>query len=236
MRVVGGPAPAGNWSTQTKRIRAEFLGRIRALQAVDEGVASLVNTLRQTGELANTYIIFTSDNGYLLGEHQTYGKNLLDEELRVPMLVRVPGSASRQTSTVPVTLADLAPTIADLADVRPQRRVDGKSFAPALRSADATMPWRDTQLLITGRASSSLRDPGWAWRGVRTARWTFAQAPGSGRLQLYDRDRDPFELVNLGGRASHQGVGPDCAGTRALQDCWRRVPGVVRSRPGALTV
>jgi arylsulfatase A-like enzyme len=196
----------------------KFEARIESLQAVDEGVRGIVDTLKKTGEWSNTYIVFTTDNGYMLGEHGFIEKNyLFDEALRVPLLVRVPG-AKPSTSDVPVTSVDLAPTIADLAGVTPERVVDGQSFAPVLSGTSLT--WRDTQLVQTGRVARSRSDNGWKSRGVRTDRWTYGRNARTGRVELYDRATDPFELVNLGRSRAYQAVVAELAErARMLEDC-----------------
>jgi arylsulfatase A-like enzyme len=172
--------------------------RIEALQAVDEGVEKIVDTLRDTGELANTYIIFTSDNGYLLGEHNLHGKNYLyDEALRVPLVVRLPGSHPATQSSTPVTLVDIAPTISDLAGVTPGRLADGTSFEQTLLAGH--QPWRSSQLVQTGRASHVASDPGWLLRGVRTGTWSYWRDQRSGKVKLFNRSTDPFQLRNVAG-------------------------------------
>ncbi len=197
--IVGGPRPSvlPTMAQMLRRQQKAFKVRIQALQAADEGVRDIVQTLTDTGELDNTYIIFTSDNGWLYGEHGFNSKNYLFEEaLRIPMLVRIPGQTTATKSSVPVTLVDLASTVASLAGVTPARRQDGISFAPLLRGK-TTMPWRVTQLVQTGRTSRTEADQGWALRGVRTARWTYVRNSADGKNELYDRARDPLQMVNL---------------------------------------
>ena len=81
-------------------VRAENTARLQSLQAVDRAVGSLVDTLDQAGVLDDTYIVFTSDNGYSLGEHRFVGKDVLtDEALQVPLLVRGPGIAPGSSTT-----------------------------------------------------------------------------------------------------------------------------------------
>jgi N-acetylglucosamine-6-sulfatase len=196
----------------------KFETRIESLQAADRGVRSIVNTLKSTGEWSNTYIVFTSDNGYMLGEHGLIEKNyLFDEALRVPLLVRVPG-AEPTTSRLPVTSVDIAPTVADLAGVTPERVVDGTSFAPLL--SGASVSWRDTQLVQTGRRARSWSDQGWKSRGVRTSRWTYGYSARSGQAELYDRVNDPFELVNLAEDPADRAVRAELARrARLLENC-----------------
>ena len=114
------------------RLQAVFEGRQEALQSVDDAVAGLVQHLDDLGELDNTLIIFTSDNGFLLGEHRYLGKLFgYEEALRVPFLMRGPGIAPRQVSDRVVTTTDIAPTILEAAGATPGRRVDGQSFLHA---------------------------------------------------------------------------------------------------------
>lgn len=193
--------------------------RLQALQAVDEGVRDIVRTLKDTGELANTYIVFTSDNGYLVGEHNLQGKNYLyDEALRVPLIVRPPGSQAATRSSTPVTLVDMAPTFSDIAGATPTRLVDGTSFVQILQGAKE--PWRTGQLVQTGRASHVVSDPGWMLRGVRTRTYTYWRNERSGKEELFNRNHDPFELRNIAAqkparvvrfRAELQGL-QSCAG------------------------
>lgn len=203
-KVVHGPKrelPRGS-----KRPDRAFVARIESLQAVDEGVKSIVSTLRETGELNNTIIMFTSDNGFMLGEHGMGGKNFIfAESLEVPFLVRLPHRAGSVTSTVPVTLTDIAPTLADLAHATPGRVMDGTSFAPLLRSG-VTQPWRDTQLVQTGSDFTNPTDPGWEVRGVRTARYTYGENTRTGLTELYDRRLDPYELTNLAYKKAYRRV------------------------------
>jgi arylsulfatase A-like enzyme len=167
----------------------EHRARLRSLQAVDRAVASLVDTLAEEGVLDHTYIVFTSDNGYSLGEHRFVGKDVLTEEaLRVPLLVRGPGVPAGAASDLPVSLVDLPATFADLADVSPGWVVDGTSLAPTLHGGD--QPFRDTTLVQTGSAA----EDGWSHRGVRTERYLYGVDGTDGFL--YDMQLDPDQLVN----------------------------------------
>ena len=192
-------------------VQRAFTARIQSLQSVDEMVARLVRKLRDSGELENTYIFFTSDNGFLLGEHQIVGKNALYEEvLDVPMLVRGPGIEPGTRSNVPVTLTDLAPTFVDIANATPGRVMDGATFLPALHGKP--LAWRDTQLVQTGTVLTTGRQPGWEWRGVRTSRYTYAYDPRTGQRQLFDRAKDPSELANVATRLGTPTWSASCTG------------------------
>jgi arylsulfatase A-like enzyme len=180
-------------------VAAENTARLQTLQSVDRAVGSLVETLDDEGVLDDTYIVFTSDNGYSLGEHRFVGKDVLtDEALQVPLLVRGPDVVAGATSQLPVTLVDLPVTFAALTGVPPQWQVDGTSLAPTLRGED--QPFRDTTLIQTGR---TLGD-GWSHRGVRTERYLYG-TDGVDTF-LYDRLLDPDEMVNLVDDPAYAGV------------------------------
>ncbi|WP_210651845.1 sulfatase [Nocardioides sp. SYSU D00065] len=171
-------------------VRAENTARLQSLQAVDRAVGSLVETLDEQGVLDETYLVFSSDNGYSLGEHRFVGKDVLtDEALQVPLLVRGPGIAPGSRSDLPVSLVDLPVTFAALTGVDPAWQVDGTSLLPTLMGAD--QPFRDTTLIQTGRTLGT----GWSHRGVRTDRYLYG-TDGTDTF-LYDRLVDPDEMVNL---------------------------------------
>jgi N-acetylglucosamine-6-sulfatase len=170
--------------SRTQR-NVEFLHRrrVRSLYAVDDAVKRTVQTLRGTGELDNTVIIFTSDNGYMLGERDgMMGKNHpYQASVRVPLLMAGPGIAHRTVMPV-VTLVDLPTTIADLAGATPALVQDGRNAF--------TRP-RDRAVLIqAGRPTSQ-----WVWRGVYSRRYTYVQFV-DGTVEFYDRRDDPGEVAS----------------------------------------
>ena len=113
-----------------------YRDRLRALQAVDEMVAKIVTTLTDTGTLSRTYIFFTSDNGYLLGQHRQTEKGIpYEEAITAPLLVLGPGiKAGRRIGQLASNI-DLAPTIAALAGASIPRFVSGRSLMPLLRGS-----------------------------------------------------------------------------------------------------
>ena len=154
-------------------------------------VARLLRTLRETGELRDTYFIFTSDNGYLLGEHGLTGKGVAYEEsVRVPLMIRGPGIEAGGVSNSLVANIDLAPTITSLASAEPGRELDGRSLRDVLLDGGELDRKEMLLELLEGRD---------AFRSVRTDRWMYATYV-SGGSELYDLDRDPFELRNLAGK------------------------------------
>jgi arylsulfatase A-like enzyme len=167
--------------------------RIRSLQAVDEQVAATVRALRETGELRSTYVFFTSDNGYLMGEHRLQYKNKAYEPaLRLPLLVRGPGLPTGAVRPVMFGLPDLAPTFLDLAGAEAEVPVDGRSMLPALRSGRGSY----SHYLIQAGGWTDQPGARWWWRGVRSRTYTYVRYR-SGFEELYDRRRDPAQLRNV---------------------------------------
>ncbi len=194
-------------------IEALYRQRLESLVAVDEAVETIVNALDATGELDRTLIVFTSDNGYLAGEHRmSHGKaQVYEPAIRVPLMMRGPGVPGLARRGQLVTNADLAPTILDAAWAVPGRVQDGRSLLPLAR--DPALG-RDRALLIEiGRGT------GLATTAVRTRRWLYAERAGGAR-ELYDLRADPDELRNLGAARSHARVRMGLARTlAALERC-----------------
>jgi arylsulfatase A-like enzyme len=187
--------------------------RMQSLQAVDEGVASAVTALRRRGELDNTVIAFTSDNGYLLGEHRLVKKNYpYEEALRVPFLMRGPGLPPGRRVTGPAQMIDVAATFASLAGATPRRAQDGESLLGLVKG---TSPLRNAELIQAGTEEAP-----WWWRGVRTSRYTYVHYETDGFVELYDRERDPLQLQNVAGQPDYAGVEVALrAELQRLQDC-----------------
>jgi arylsulfatase A-like enzyme len=118
--------------------------------AVDEMVGRLVQTLEESDELENTFIVFTSDNGFHLGQHRlTSGKwTAYEEDIRVPLIVRGPGVPEGRTLPHLALNNDLAPTFAELAGAEPPEFVDGRSLVPLLGDdPPPTEDWRHAFLV-----------------------------------------------------------------------------------------
>ena len=118
-----GEAAAGRRGRRRKT-DAQYRKRIQSLQAVDRSIGKLITTLKNNGQLANTYIVFTSDNGFHLGQHRLpQGKQTAyEEDIHVPLIVRGPGRARRTRRAAHITgNVDYAPTFAALGGA-PRRR------------------------------------------------------------------------------------------------------------------
>ena len=117
---------------ETASLEQQERDRLESLLAVDEAVEGILTALQEANRLDHTYIIFTSDNGWLMGQHRHIGKGVpYEEAIRVPMLVRGPGVPAGVTNPSLVANIDLAPTFAELAQVAPPDFVDGRSLTAA---------------------------------------------------------------------------------------------------------
>ncbi len=219
-------------SGQILILNQRYRQRILSLQAVDEMMAELIKTLEQTGQLDNTYIIFTSDNGFHLGQHRLFeGKShLYEEDITVPFIVRGPGIPEGRS--VADTLAgnvDIASTISDWAGVVPPSFVDGTSFASTLisgsvNSTDQRQAYLlevysgtdpdDVEVLVNKPSDnilqSTFRFPSNGtqpltpvYSGLRTNQYKYVEY-ADGFVELYDLLEDPYELENIAGSANKQ--------------------------------
>jgi arylsulfatase A-like enzyme len=191
--------------SQQAKVDEKYRLRLESLLAVDEMVATLVETLAGQGVLDQTYLIFTSDNGIHQGEHrQAHGKQSPYEEvIRVPLVIRGPGVRGGAEVKALTANIDLAPTIADLAGVAVPSFVDGRSLMPLL---DGGRQWERRALLIEDLSvdrRSEERDGGGPpvppFRAIRTDELVYVEY-ATGERELYDLDRDPYELDNLAGQ------------------------------------
>ena len=166
--------------------------QLESLLAVDEAVARIVDALRRAGDLERTFIVFTSDNGYFHGEHRIpAGKVYLYEpSIRVPLIIRGPGIPPGQRIDELVANIDLAPTIADAANARPLRIVDGRSLLPLLQKGTKPAP---RSILIESPPSEVPRQ---VFSAVRTRQHLYASYQ-SGDQELYDLATDPYQLVSI---------------------------------------
>jgi N-acetylglucosamine-6-sulfatase len=178
--------PLSSWEA----VRTRYRKQLESLLAVDDALGAIIDTLERTGQLANTYVIFTSDNGWLGGEHRiAFGKEYpYEESIRVPLIVRGPGVPAAQRTDL-VSNVDLAPTILDAAGVAPLREVDGRSLLPLLRDPTAHF---DRDVLLESFQSVIGVPP---YTGIRTSRYVYVEY-ATGERELYDQVTDPYQLQN----------------------------------------
>lgn len=192
----GGGGPLYNYRDYGKFVRA-YLG---TLLSVDESVGRIYQALKETGQLDRTLIVFTSDNGFALGEHGRVDKRTMYEEsLRVPLVVRYPPLIARPTVIKEMVLnLDLAPSILDICGAKPLEDIDGASWKPLLTgNADG---WRHSFLYFYNYEKEFPYTPN--VRGVRADDWKYIHYPhGDGSpdrytAELYCLAEDPLETRN----------------------------------------
>ena len=197
--------PLEPWNAQDH----ELLTYLRTLLAVDDGVGLLREALESVGQLDNTLVIFTSDNGFLLGAHRLFDKRVMYEEsLRVPLLLRYPKRITAGTApTEMVSSLDLAPTVLELAGVTVPNTVQGRSLWPLLQADPKAkeIAWRDALLYEYFQEYG----PGVPTiLGVRTERYKYVTYPElpDDIGELYDLKKDPGELRNLIGKPQYADI------------------------------
>ncbi|MEM7031147.1 MAG: sulfatase-like hydrolase/transferase [Chloroflexota bacterium] len=155
-----------------------------AMELNDFYIGKMVEALERRGQLENTYIIYTSDHGEMLGDHGLYQKHVAYEaSMRVPLVIAGPDIAKGQTSDALVELIDLNATVCDLAGLPDQENIDAQSLRPVLENQ--TSDHRTETLTV---------ETGYA--GLRTPQYKYIDTTND-MVELYDLDNDPYELNNI---------------------------------------
>jgi N-acetylglucosamine-6-sulfatase len=175
------------------RLRQWRRNQLRSTRQVDDTVGAMLDLLRRRGELDNTYVVFTTDNGTHMGEHRWFGAHgakstAYEEAANVHMFVRGPGIRSGSTSGNLVLNNDLAPTFVRIAGGTPPSFVDGRSVLPVWKGSATT--WRTA---IMNERPAKDGNPIPAYHAAITPRYTYVEY-GTGEKELYDRNNDPYEL------------------------------------------
>jgi N-acetylglucosamine-6-sulfatase len=197
LQAIDGVPPLG---PATGSSDEAILNRLRMLAAVDEGLGELLAELARQGQLDNTLIVAAGDHGYFYGEHGLSVERRLayEESIRVPLVVRYPPLApAGRTPEALVQLVDLAPTFVELAGGAPQPHHQGRSVAPLLRG-ETPPDWRTSVLVeyFSDTVFPRMRKLG--YQAVRNERWKYIRyTEQTGFDELYDLERDPYELENL---------------------------------------
>ena len=210
--------------------------RLRSMLPVEDLLRQVIATLEQSGELNNTYIFFTSDNGFHQGQHRLVGgdkKTPYEEDIGVPLMVRGPGIPANAVREELIINNDLAPTIAELAGASTPAFVDGSSFAPLLSSSPPST-WR-TAFLEEGWRPQSPPVP--TNKGVRTQGHMYVEYD-TGERELYDLRADPYQLQSkprTGNEQLYSTLGSRlnalraCSGEACRSAEWDSTPPRVRS-------
>ena len=189
--------------------------RTESLLAVDEVIAAIVQKLKNTGQIDNTVIILTSDNGFMMGEHRMARNKrvMYEESYRVPLVIRGPNIPRGVTVNLMVKNIDWAPTIMDLADAQAidmrtgnEFPMDGASFVPVLygNSAWAVRHWTK-DFIMEGYYLSTKPGLNDRFKGIHTKRYAYVKYD-TGEMELYDLLRDPYQLDNKISNPAYAGV------------------------------
>jgi N-acetylglucosamine-6-sulfatase len=190
---------------QVANIDQKYRLRAQSVQAVDDMIARIEDTLKARGIAGNTYIVFSSDNGYHMGEHRlAQGKmTAFEHDIRVPLVVAGPGVPSDKTITAIAENIDLRPTFSRLAGARVPANVDGRSLASLLHGG-STKGWRGSALVEHHGPDRAKNDPDLpapgsgnptSYEALRTGEVVYVEY-GDGEREYYNLARDPYERHN----------------------------------------
>ncbi len=178
---------------------------LRCVAAVDDNIGRLLDYLEQSGLDDNTIVVYSSDQGFYLGEHGWFDKRwMYEESFRMPLVMRWPGKIKPGTEVKELTQnIDFAPTFLEAARIEPPQEIQGESLLP----------------LVTGRGAKHWRKslyyhyyeyPGWhsvaKHYGVRTERYKLIHYYTCGEWELFDLKKDPHEMTSVYGRPEYAKV------------------------------
>ena len=194
------PTPGINYKTSAnmkmdhRRQKRALGGYYASVAYMDAQVGKVLDALRQSGVEDKTIVIFTSDHGYHLGEHDFWAKvSLHEESAAVPLIICVPGKQPAVCHSL-VELLDLYPTTVSLCGLDPVPHLQGRDISPMLDAAGAQV--RDAAFSVAPSRKGFL---------IREDRWAYIQygEDGSGGRELFDMQADPQQFTNLVTSAEH---------------------------------
>ncbi|MDD2600428.1 MAG: sulfatase [Kiritimatiellae bacterium] len=211
------------WDTPEK-YQTNMRAYYRMLSGIDKAVARVLDELKAKGLHQNTIIIYSADNGLLLGDRGIAGKwNHYEQSLRVPLIVydpRLPREQRGRALPELVSNLDLAPTFVDLAGEKIPEQYQGRSLVPLMHGTPGSEWRKDIYCEHKFKRYNN-------WYGVRGKRYKFAvyyAEPGGAYECLFDLEKDPTELVNLA-------ANPECAPIR--KQMAERLDHYLKSYPDA---
>ncbi|NML18745.1 sulfatase family protein [Azohydromonas caseinilytica] len=199
-----------------RQVEETYRKRRQCAAALDDMVEGLVSTLAETGQLDDTYVLFSSDNGFFHGEHRIPEdkRRAYEEAIRVPLVIRGPGIPAGRTVYRLTGNVDFAPTFAELAGITPPAFVDGRSLVPLFSGMP---PWRWRRAYLLESQPAEATDAERAYAGLRTnSRQTFVLYD-NGDAEYYDMRTDPWQLQNRYADMPEALKGSLTARLRALQ-------------------
>jgi N-acetylglucosamine-6-sulfatase len=235
-------------AAQVQAIDGAYRERAQSVESVDKLLADTEATLAREGIAKNTYIVFSSDNGYHLGQHRILeGKETaFDTDIRVPLIVAGPGVPRGKVVPQVTQNVDLNPTFQQLGGVTLSRSIEGRSLVSLLHPSKASPPWR-TVALLEHQGDTQPGDPDFqgagsnppsydgirvqakhlsGFRGPVDATWVEYDDPQH-EIEYYNDAKDPFQLHNIAGnltkaqRTTLDGILVGLRTCHSTTVCWR---------------
>lgn len=172
---------------------------LETLLAVDESIGNVLGTLEKIGELDNTVVVFSSDNGYFMGEHGFWDKRIsYDECMRIPLIIRFPNKLGAGKHVEEMCLnIDIAPTMIDIAGTDVPDYMQGKSMLPLLSDNREDIDWRKS-FLFEYFVDDAYPYAGPTQVAIRTEEYKLVDCFLDDDIdELYDLRKDPGEMINL---------------------------------------
>jgi N-acetylglucosamine-6-sulfatase len=206
-------------SAKVANYQAQWRGRMTTLLAADEAVGMILDTLEAYGQTEKTYVIFLSDNGYVIGQHRIQPSKRwpYEEAIRLPLVIKGPG-VPVGTNSDWLIMNDVMPTILQLTGLEIPAHLDGTSFEPLLRGEPLVAP--RTAFLLENAFVGAEGIP--VYKGIRTVIndtiWKYVYWTSTTR-ELYNLTTDPFELQSRHKTADSTRIASLHAKTLSLQAC-----------------
>ncbi len=195
-------------------VKQELADLHAVVSHLDHQVGRILAALEESGQAANTLVIYNTDNGAGVGRHGIRGyQNMYEHAIGVPLILAGPGVPAGARFPAQAYLRDLFPTVCELAGIAIPPTVEGRSLAPVLAGLAAEVH----EELYANFHGSAVSGPFPLQRMVRTPHWKLIHYSHLGRQQLFDLENDPFELRDFSGSAEH---GPVRRALEAKLDAW----------------
>ena len=230
-----------------REIDHDFQRRVEAVQDLDRMIGHLQRELREQGLLGNTYFVFSSDNGYHMGEYRLLpGKQTaFDTDIKVPLVVTGPGIRPGTTINAVTQSIDIAPTFDDIAQATPADHLDGVSLLPLLHGEVTSAAWPQHAALIEHRSHAfpASLDPDVqpvasgippTYEAIRTQDALYVEY-ADGEREFYDLRSDPNEMDNLFATTPTATLTRYVDWLHALKHCAGTVSCAAAQRAGTLT-
>lgn len=191
---------------------SDLPGYYGSVEAIDDSVGTVLQTLKEQNLLEDTIFVFVSDHGnHFKTRNSEYKRSGHDASIRIPLLMQGPNLNDGGTIENIVSMVDVAPTILDAAGIPVPAAMDGRSMMPLVRKEPAREHWRDEAYVQISESMTA--------RAIRTREWTYcAVDPDSVQYgddpygksyrdyQLYNNAADPAQIINLAGRVDHNKI------------------------------